>query len=164
MWHYSTLGNTEQFFWWKLMLRNHLLILPSSWNNSINVPDKMCYRETTFFRFVSCIADSLSLQKSQLLCWLLWITPPQDVCFPPCFLHVGQGKRCDWLWFVLFSYWWGITGCSFTQIPYLPLEILNYSYLFLSVRTSFVFFNFLVSYFLASWRNITWLSLRQIWL
>lgn len=115
MWHYSTLRNIEQFFWWKLMLRNHLLILPSSWNNSINVPDKMCYRETTFFRFVSCIADSLSLQKSQLLCWLLWITPPQDICFLPCFLHVGQGKRCDWLWFELFSYWWGITGCSFRQ-------------------------------------------------
>lgn len=41
------------------MIRNHLLILPSSWNNSINVPDKLCYRETTFFRFVSYIADSL---------------------------------------------------------------------------------------------------------
>lgn len=101
---------------WKFMIRNHLLILPSSWNNSINVPDKLCYyRETTFLRFVSCIADGLPLQKSQLLCWLLWIAPSQDVCFLPCSLHVEQGKRHDWLWFELFSYWWGITVFSLMQ-------------------------------------------------
>lgn len=56
--------------WWKLMIRNHLLILLSSWSNSINVPDKLCCREIMYFRFVSCITDSLSLQKSQLLCWI----------------------------------------------------------------------------------------------
>lgn len=164
MWHYSTLRSIEHN-WWKLMIRNHLLILPSFWNNSINVSDKLCYRKTTSFRFVSCIPDSLPLQKSQLLCWLLWIAPPQDVLLPPmfptCWTRQKAGLALVWAFLIRLGYNWLLPH---TGISYLPLEILNCSYLFFSVGKSFVFFNFLASDFLASWRSIIWLSLHQIWL
>lgn len=84
------------------------------------------------------------------------LLPPM---FPTCWTRQKAGQALMWAFLILMGNNWLLPH---TGISYLPLEILNCSCLFLSVGTSFVFFNFLTSDFLESWRNIIGQHLKII--